>query len=47
MEKQHWHLRLQSLLRVYVYFRIYQKIENRYIVVNETVPFQFQNFLQK
>lgn len=32
---------LLYLLLVYVYFRIYQKIENRYIVVNETVPFHF------
>lgn len=32
---------LLYLLLVYIYFRIYQKIENRYIVVNETVPFHF------
>lgn len=32
---------LGYLLCVYFFFHIYQNIENRYVVVNETVPFQF------
>lgn len=32
---------LGYLLFVYFFFHIYQNIENRYVVVNETVPFHF------